>query len=113
MSRREIVMRDYPTSADRLWNALKLALTEADGMSLLTADDSQRVATFQTGTTWTSWGQNMRATIQELDANRARLSVTGQRRATFMSSNWGERIHGQTVVRRLGPAIDDALACLR
>ena len=55
MSRREILMQDYPTSADRLWGAVKVALTEVDGLTLQTADDSQRSATFQTGMAWTSW----------------------------------------------------------
>jgi hypothetical protein len=113
MGRREILMQDYPASADRLWSALKLALIEADGMGLLAVDDSQRVALFQTGSTWTSWGQNMRATVEGLDEHRARLHVTGQLRSTLISSGWGERMHGKTVLRRLGPAIDDALANVR
>ena len=109
MRDQEVLMKNYPTTPDTLWEAVKQALTTADGVTLKQADDAEKTASFETGVTWTSWGQNMRAKIEPLDSGKARLRIVGQIRNTFLSSNWGEELHEKGLIQNLTKAIDQAL----
>jgi len=66
-------------------------------------------ASFKTGVTWTSWGQNMIARVEPLEGNGARLDITGQIRSTFLATNWGEELHEAGFVRGLTNALDQCL----
>jgi hypothetical protein len=102
----QVLMQDYQVPSDVLWTAVKRALTTVDGITLEQADDVQKTALFKTGVTWTSWGQNMIASVEPLGADAVRLHITGQIRNTFLSSNWGEELHEKGFVRGLTDALD-------
>jgi Ser/Thr protein kinase RdoA (MazF antagonist) len=104
-----VLMREYATDAATLWAALKRALRTVDGITLEQADDAEHTAIFKTGVTWTSWGQNMVASVEALGEQAARLHVSGQIRHTFLATNWGEELHQKTFARSLTEGIDHAL----
>jgi hypothetical protein len=79
-------------------------------VTLEQADDAQKTATFKTGVTWTSWGQNMIARLQPLSADQVQLQINGQIRHTFLASDWGEKLHQKGFAKNLTAAIEDAIA---
>jgi hypothetical protein len=109
MRDQQVLLRNYQVSPEILWSALKQALTTLDGVTLKQAEDTRKTASFKTGVTWTSWGQNMIANIEPLEQEGTRLHITGQIRHTFLSSNWGEDLHESGFVRRLNDFLDCAL----
>ncbi len=110
MRNQQVLIEDYRVSPDKLWEAVKTILTRVDGVTFEQADDAQKKASFKTGVTSTSWGQNMVAIIEPLGSEEARLHITGQLRHTFLSSNWGESVHAKTFVRTFTQALKQDLA---
>lgn len=104
----EVLTREYNLAPETLWEAMKRALTKVDGVTLEEADDIEHKASFKTGVTWTSWGQNMIATVEPLAEQKSRVAITGQIRHTFLSTNSGEELHEKGFVRNLTEALDHA-----
>lgn len=105
MAQRLVLNRVYPVSREALWELLEMVLTEVAGVTLIRTEADRKRATLQTGVTWTSWGQNMVATVEAMTPATARLTITGQVRHTFLSSGWGEALHAKGVARRLDRAL--------
>lgn len=105
----EVLTRDYDLPPKTLWETMKHALTRVDGVTLEEADDAEHQASFKTGVTWTSWGQNMIARVEPLGEARSRVTITGQMRHTFLSSNVGEELHEKGFIRNLTRAIEQAV----
>jgi hypothetical protein len=110
MRDQQVLLQNYQVAPETLWIALKRALTTLDGVTLDQANDAQKTASFKTGVTWTSWGQNMIATIELLESEEARLHIMGQVRHTFLSSDWGEDLHSSGFVHGLTNLLDRSLA---
>jgi hypothetical protein len=110
MRDQQVLLRNYQVTPDTLWAVLKRALTKLDGVTLDRADDVQKIASFKTGMTWTSWGQNMIASVEPLGSEEVRLHITGQVRHTFLSSNWGEELHESGFVRGLTNFLERTIA---
>jgi hypothetical protein len=110
MGQRQVLVKQYAVTPDRLWAALKQALITIDGITLERADDDQKTASFRTGMTATSWGQNMIAQLQAIGADQTQLQINGQIRHTFLSSNWGENLHQKGFSRNLTTALDEFIA---
>lgn len=109
MRNQQVLLHSYPVPAETLWAVLKRALTLLDGVTLKQTDDEQKVASFQTGMTSTSWGQNMIASLEPIGGGEVRLLIIGQIRHTFLSSNWGESLHNSGFARRLKNFLELAL----
>jgi hypothetical protein len=110
MRDQQVLLRNYQVATEILWAVLKRALTTLDGVTLEQADDAEKIASFKTGVTWTSWGQNMSASVEPIGSEEVRLRITGQIRHTFLSSNWGEDLHKAGFVRGLTDFLDRTLA---
>jgi hypothetical protein len=110
MGQRKVLVKQYAVAPDRLWAAIKQALITIDGVTLEQADDAQKTASFTTGVTLTSWGQNMIARIQPIGSDQTQLQINGQIRHTFLSSNLGESLHQKGFVRNLTTALDQFIA---
>jgi hypothetical protein len=109
MRQRQVLVKQYAVAPDRLWAAIKQVLITVDGITLEQADDAQKTAIFKTGVTWTSWGQNMIARLQPINAEQVQLQINGQIRHTFLASDWGEKLHQKEFVRHLTAALDDVM----
>jgi hypothetical protein len=110
MRDQQVLLRNYQVAPETLWTVLKRALTTLDGVTLEQADNVQKIASFKTGVTWTSWGQNMIASVEPLGSEEVRLHIMGQVRNTFLSSNWGEEVHESGFVRGLTNLLERTLA---
>lgn len=51
----------------------------------------------------------MLATVAERPAGGARVTVRGRAKGSFLTSEWGERIHANGVEKDLRTSVDDAL----
>jgi len=103
MDERELFSRRYEIDAAALWTALRRALATMD---LREADDATRTARFGSGVTWTSWGQHLLATVTEDPTGGATLTVRGRPKGSFLSSEWGERLHAQEIEGQITRAFD-------
>lgn len=110
MRQKQVLIKHYSVTPDRLWEAIKQVLITVDGITLDRADDDQKTAFFKTGVTLTSWGQNMIAQIQPISPNQVQLQINGQIRHTFLASNWGEKLHQKGFTRNFAAALDAAIA---
>lgn len=89
--------------------ALRRAVEGMDGASFGTSDDVARSLEFSTGVTLTSWGEQMRATVAE-SSGGSTVQVDGKPTGTFLTTKWGEDVHGRTVEKRLRSGMDEALS---
>ncbi len=105
MAQRLVFHYVYPVAREVLATRLERVLTEIDGVTLIRMEADGTRAILQTGVTWSSWGQNMIATVEELAPFNTRLTVTGQVRHIFCSSGWGERFHARWFARQLNRAL--------
>ncbi len=94
---------------DAAFAALRRAVDGMDGATFGTADDSARSLEFSTGVTLTSWGERMKATVAE-SAGGSKVQVEGKPTGTFLTTKWGENVHGRTVEKRLRSGVDEALS---
>lgn len=98
---------DYPERAvEEVWQAVKRAVATMDRRSF---DETTHMVRFGTGVSLTSWGQHMLATVAERPAGGARVTVRGRAKGSFLTSEWGERIHANGVEKDLRTSVDDAL----
>jgi CBS domain-containing protein len=58
----------------------------------------------------TSWGENMRATVESVDDGTTVLRVSGQPRVGIMSTPWGEELHAAQIEQQLFTTLDATLA---
>lgn len=103
MDERERFSRHYPIDPATLWVALRRALATMD---LREADDASHTARFGSGVTLTSWGQHLIAEVTAAAEGGATLTVRGRPKGSFLSSNWGERVHAETIERQVTRALD-------
>ncbi len=94
---------------DVAFAALRRAVDEMDGASFGISDDAARSIEFRTGVTLTSWGEQMRATVTESQGGST-VQVDGKPTGTFLTTKWGEDVHGRTIEKRIRSGMDDALA---
>jgi len=106
-SEEELFVIDYPArSAGEVWPALTRALATVD---LQDPDEERMTARFSTGISSTSWGQHMLATVTEVPAGGARVTVRGRPKGSFLTTGWGEDLHARGIEKDLRESIDDAL----
>jgi hypothetical protein len=99
MDERELFAQRFDDiDPDALWAALKRALATMDR---LRPDDTTRIARFSTGTSATSWGQHHLAEVTETAPSGSTLTVRGRPKASFLTTNWGEKRHAHGVERQL------------
>lgn len=110
MRDQQVLLHSYQVPTETLWAALKHTLTILDGTTFVQADDAQKIVSFKTGMTATSWGQNMLASLEAIGPEEVKLLITGQIRHTFLSSNWGEDVHKSGFSRRLNHLLELTLA---
>lgn len=106
----EILMRAYEIAPESLWKAVKQALTTISGATLKKVEEEQRRATFTTGISWTSWGEEMVATVEPGQPTGALLKVTGQPHTSILTTRWGEEVHQHRFTRDLVQAVEQALS---
>lgn len=107
MDEREVFTRRYDgVEPAGLWRAVKRALATMD---LRRSDDEERMAQFSTGTSQTSWGQNMLATVTARGAEGSTLTVRGRPKQSFMTTKWGEGIHARSVEKQIVAAVESEL----
>jgi hypothetical protein len=95
----------YEADPDRVWTALQQAVDDMDGAKLDTVDEAARALEFETGVTLTSWGEYLQAVVQQGTQAGTQVQVRGKPKGTFLTTKWGEEIHGSTIERRLDRGI--------
>jgi Short C-terminal domain len=89
--------RSFDANPARVFDALVRAITDA-GFNITSSDSEVRSVSFQTGTSWKSWGgQLMTATVGELPDNESRVICGGVRRGFQYGKpgqvfDWGEKL---------------------
>lgn len=99
----------YDVTPEALWNAVKVVLKITEGVTLEAADDEQMRAYFKTSMSWTSWGENMIATVEPRVTTGALLLITGHPHTNFLTTQWGEEAHQEEFSRKLTKAVRQAL----
>jgi CBS domain-containing protein len=105
----ELFSRHYGMPRGRLFEALQQALATMPSVTLQRLDDTGRSVEFRTSFTLTSWGDNMVATVDEVD-DGAVLRVAGRPRVGIMSTPWGEEAHATQIEQQLFTALGTILA---
>jgi hypothetical protein len=106
----EILTRTYKVAPELLWKAVKQALSTGIGATLKEVEEEQRRATFTTGISWTSWGENMVATVEPGQPTGSLLKVTGQPHTSILTTRWGEEVHQHQFTQNLVQAVERALS---
>src|SRR5687768_2458523 len=103
---RELFSRRYDVRPELLLDFLQQAMTTMPTIrSFGLGDDGDRIE-FETSFTWTSWGEQMIATVQGDAAGGAILAVSGQPRLGLASTPWGEELHAATIESQLRAAME-------
>ena len=105
----EILTRTYEEAPESLWKAVKQALSTGIGATLKEVEEEQRRATFTTDVSWTSWGENMVATVEPGQPTGSLLKVTGQPHTSILTTKWGEEVHQHQFTETLVRAVEQAL----
>jgi hypothetical protein len=105
----EILTRTYQVTPESLWNAVKEALSTCSDVTLKRVEEEPRRALFTTTMSWTSWGENMVATVEPGQTTGSLLKITGHAHTSFLTTKWGEELHQHQLTRNLIQAIEDAL----
>jgi hypothetical protein len=104
----EILLRIYEIPVEALWKAVKQALNTLQRATLKGIDEEHRRATFTTAMSWTSWGEDMIATV-ESGPTGSLLKVTGHAHTAMLTSRWGEEVHQKQFFDGLAHAIEKAI----
>ena len=105
----EILTRTFEVTPESLWSAVKEALETMPDVTLKRIEDEQRRAIFTTAITWTSWGENMVATVEPGQPTGSLLKITGQAHTSFLTTKWGEELHQHQFTKNLIQAVEHAL----
>ena len=106
----KILTRTYEVEPESLWKAVKQALSTGIGTTLKKVEEEQRRATFTTDISWTSWGENMVATVEPGQPTGSLLKVTGQPHTSILTTKWGEEVHQHQFTKNLVQAVEQALS---
>ena len=106
----EILTRTYEVEPESLWKAVKLALSTGIGAILKKVEEEERRATFTTDVSWTSWGENMVATVEPGQPTGSLLKVTGHPHTSILTTKWGEEVHQHQFTKNLVQAVEQALS---
>ena len=106
----EILTRAYEIAPESLWQAIKQALSNTEGVVVKKFEEEEHRATFTTSISWTSWGENMVATVAAGQPTGSLLKVTGEPHTSFMTTKWGEELHQHQFTRNLIQAIEEAVS---
>ena len=97
--------RGYDVAPEMLMDFLLQAMSALPTVtSYELADGGDQVA-FKTSFTWTSWGENMVATVESDGSGASVLTVRGEPRVGALSTPWGEEIHAATIEGQLFAAL--------
>ena len=105
----EILTRTYEVAPELLWKAVKQALSTVTDVTLKEVEEEQHRATFTTSMSWTSWGENMVATVESGQPTGSRLKVTGHPHTSILTTKWGEELHQHQFTKNLVQAVEQAL----
>ena len=105
----EIFTRTYEVAPESLWKAVKQALSTVIDVTLKEVEEEQRRAAFTTSMSWTSWGENMVATVEPGQPTGSLLKVTGQPHTSILTTKWGEELHQHQFTKNLLQAVEQAL----
>jgi hypothetical protein len=105
----EILALSFDVPPESLWKAVKQVLSTGIGATLKQVDEEERRAIFTTDVTWTSWGENMVATVQPNQPTGSLLKVTGHPHTSIMTTKFGEDIHQHHFTRTFVQAVKQAL----
>ena len=106
----EILARTYDVAPESLWKAVKEALSTVIDVTLKRVEEEQRRAIFTTAVSWTSWGENMVATVEPRQPTGSLLRVTGQPHTSILTTRWGEELHQHQFTKNLVQAVEQALS---
>lgn len=106
----EILVRSYEMSPELLWKAVKEALSTGIDVTLKKVEEEERRAIFTTEVSWTSWGENMVATVEPDQSTGSLLKVKGHPHTSILTTKWGEELHQHQFTRNLVQAIEQALS---
>jgi len=105
----EILTRPFEATPESLWKAVKQALENSEGVVVKKVEEEGRRAIFTTGVSWTSWGENMVATVEAGQPTGSLLKLTGQPHTAFLTTKWGEELHQHQFTKNLIKGIEEAL----
>ena len=72
-------------------------------------DDAEMVVRFNTGVSWSSWGEHMFAQVFPGEAG-SMVVVRGRPKGSFLTTNIGEKVHASGIRKELEKAMDNAMA---
>ena len=105
----EILTHSFETTPEALWSAVKDALETMADVTLKRVEEERRRAIFTTAMSWTSWGENMVATVEPAQPTGSLLKITGQAHTSFLTTKWGEELHQHQFTKDLIRAVEHAL----
>jgi hemerythrin-like domain-containing protein len=113
MSLHGLFSRRYDVGPEMLLDFLQQAMAGMPTITSYELDDSGDGINFTTSFTWTSWGENMVATVDADGSDGAVVTVSGEPRVGALSTAWGEEIHAATIEAQLFAALDPSLEMAR
>jgi hypothetical protein len=106
----EILVRTYEVTSEALWKAVKQALSTITDVTLKRIEEEERRAIFTTSVSWTSWGENMVATVEARQPAGSLLRITGHPHTSLLTTKWGEELHQHQFTKNLVQAVEQALS---
>lgn len=67
---------DFPFGRDEVFDALRAAVRDMDGMTIDSADKLTGRLVVKGGVSWRSWGETIPISVTEIAPGRARVSIT-------------------------------------
>jgi hypothetical protein len=113
MSLHGLFSRRYDIGPEMLLDFLQQAMAGMPTITSYELADSGDGINFTTSFTWTSWGENMVATVDADGPNGSVVTVSGEPRVGALSTAWGEEIHAATIEGQLFAALDPSLELAR
>lgn len=104
----QVFALSVPVDPPRVWSLLPDVIRKMDGASVRSTDDEAMALDFATGTTTTSWGEEMRVTVHPA-GDGSSLRVEGSPTHTLLTTNVGERAHARTIRGRMVEEMQDQL----
>jgi hemerythrin-like domain-containing protein len=113
MARTGLFTRRYDVNPEMLLDFLQQAMAQLPSIASYELADSLDGINFTTSLTFTSWGENMVATVDGDGGDGSIVTISGEPRVGMLSTPWGEELHAATIENQLVAALDPSIQMAR